>query len=851
MKLNPERLQPFCLADPLFFDTPERIADRAERLPAADRETPAGWTRTERGLWVSLRPPGVSLPEQGWKIHASATLDEVSRVCDIVWEYCVAHAVTFKFLRSAGAVRFANNKYAHRGSSGKALTLYPVDEAQLGRVLSDLSELLSGVPGPYILSDLRYGDGPLYVRYGGFSGRTCPDADGEPTPALAGPDGKLVPDVRGPAFRVPPWVTVPEVLRPHLARRDADHGVDFPYEVERALHFSNGGGVYVATHRTTGERVVLREARPHAGLDRDGADAIARLARERAVLERLASLSCVPRVLGFVTAWEHHFLVEEYVEGDNLLDAMVKRQPLLDPEPDPAAVAEYVEWVHDVMSGLECALTSVHARGIRFGDLHPANVMVRPDGRVVLVDFELATDLADEHPPALAAPGFTVPRGLSGAAADRYLFHCIRLWMFLPVTGGLARSPADLARLAGSAQRLYGLPASFPADLAHALGTAVPAADAGPAALLGGDQSDWPAIRASLIAGIHAGATPDRADRLFPGDPNQFATGGYTLAYGAAGVLHALHVTGAEIPDEYVTWMLRSVHRAQNPRPGLYDGLLGAAAVLYELGRVDEALDLVRRAVGQPLTTPGLFGGVAGAGVSLLHFARATGDEGLRAAATRMADALAPMIRAVATGRPAPSVRGGLLRGMSGPALFLLHLYEDTGDPAYLDLAGAALRADLACGERLANGTLQLVEEGRRYLLYLDGGSGGLGLVLQRYLRHRDEPAFRDEVAAIGHGCRSIFVRQPGLFRGRAGLIAALSHLPGPENPAAIAAHVRRLGWHAETYQGHLAFPGDKLMRLSMDLATGSAGILLALSTAFEGTAVLPYLDARVPAPTS
>jgi hypothetical protein len=189
--------------------------------------------------------------------------------------------------------------------------------------------------------------------------------------------------------------------------------------------------------------------------------------------------------------------------------------------------------------------------------------------------------------------------------------------------------------------------------------------------------------------------------------------------------------------------------------------------------------------------------------------------------------------------------RGGLLRGMAGPALLFLRLYDDTGDTRYLDLAGTALRADLARGERLANGTFQLVEDGQRYLLYLDGGSGGLGLVLNQYLRHRDDPAFHTALAGIERGCRSTFVRQPGLLRGRAGLIAALSRLPGPDNRRSIAAHIRRLAWHAETYQGHLAFPGDKLMRLSMDLASGSAGILLALSAAFEGTPVLPFLDAR------
>jgi hypothetical protein len=53
---------------------------------------------------------------------------------------------------------------------------------------------------------------------------------------------------------------------------------------------------------------------------------------------------------------------------------------------------------------------------------------------------------------------------------------------------------------------------------------------------------------------------------------------------------------------------------------------------------------------------------------------------------------------------------------------------------------------------------------------------------------------------------------------------------PGP----GIAAQVRRLAWHAIGYRGGIAFPGETLFRLSMDLATGTAGVLLALAAALS-----------------
>ena len=58
-----------------------------------------------------------------------------------------------------------------------------------------------------------------------------------------------------------------------------------------------------------------------------------------------------------------------------------------------------------------------------------------------------------------------------------------------------------------------------------------------------------------------------------------------------------------------------------------------------------------------------------------------------------------------------------------------------------------------------------------------------------------------------------------------------------------MAEHVRRMNWHVVSYRGHIAFPGDQLLRLSMDLASGTAGVLLALGAALHDRPVhLPFL---------
>ena len=77
--------------------------------------------------------------------------------------------------------------------------------------------------------------------------------------------------------------------------------------------------------------------------------------------------------------------------------------------------------------------------------------------------------------------------------------------------------------------------------------------------------------------------------------------------------------------------------------------------------------------------------------------------------------------------------------------------------------------------------------------------------------------------------------------------------MPGAADHCQIALdrHRRLLSLHQISYQGHLAFPGDQLLRLSADLATGSAGVLLALGTALAGTAFLPWTGGPGPLPAA
>lgn len=855
----------FCDADRHFYDAPHRVTpfggavgDGDGLYGAARRPAPDGWRRQQSGDWLAFRPEHTTLPAQGWKIHLSACLDNAERVLDAVWDYCVPRRIAFKCVPGPYLLRNRNAKYADRGASGKFVTVYPADDAECHRVAAELDVLLGDEPAPGILSDLRWGTGPVHVRYGSFTERNCYDEDGTLRPAVADPTGRLVPDVRGPSFHLPDWLEAPDFLRPHLQARSAVTLEDVPYRVEGALHFSNGGGVYTARDTRTGEQVVLKEARPHAGLAADGADAVTRLDRERRALERLAGVRQTPEVRGHFTVGGHHFLAMERIGGRPLNTFFARRHPLIEPDPDQETLAEYTAWALRIHALVEEAVEAVHARGIAFNDLHLFNIMVSEDeSAVTLLDFEAATDGSENRRQVVANPGFVAPAGRRGFDVDRYALACLRLALFLPLTSLLAVDRHKAAHLAGIIAEHFPVPRDFLDEaVAEITREVAPSPRTAPvphegrrcadADYLPVAPGDWPASRDSMVRALLASATPGREDRFFPGDIAQFATplGGAAFGYGAAGVLHALAETGAPRCPEAEEWLLARAARPPAGTPlGFYDGLSGIGWLLARLGHTHEGVALLARCVEEDWDAmgPGLHSGLAGLGLALDEIAAVTGERALEDAALRCERLLATRADAVAARGPA-----GLLHGGAGRALFFLRRFERRGDKALLALAADALRADLGRCVPSISGALQ-VDEGRRTLPYLGAGSVGIGMVLDDYLEHAGEPEFADARQGIVRAAQATFYAQPGLFRGAAGMSLYLARTTagGPgTSPADVRRQVDALSWHAVPHRGELAFPGEQMMRLSMDLSTGTAGCLLALGSALHDgrPARLPFL---------
>ncbi len=119
----------------------------------------------------------------------------------------------------------------------------------------------------------------------------------------------------------------------------------------------------------------------------------------------------VPRFVAAGDLAKVPYLVVEWIEGTSL-ERMIERAPL------PA------EEVASIGAALADALHSVHLQDAIYLDLKPANAILRPDGRVVLIDFGLAHHahfpdlIAEEERLAAGSAPYISPEQVLGERSD-------------------------------------------------------------------------------------------------------------------------------------------------------------------------------------------------------------------------------------------------------------------------------------------------------------------------------------------------------------------------------------------------------------------------------------------------
>ncbi|MGE7434803.1 class IV lanthionine synthetase LanL [Kitasatospora sp. NPDC001175] len=428
---------------------------RAAVAGTGSRGDEGGWSLTVEGFWCTARPsgPAAAVPAQGWKIHVSAASPAAAEVLSTVASVIAADPCTFKFAADREKLHEINSRNSERGSAGKFITVYPVDEEQFRRIAEELHRATEGLPGPVILSDRPYAPGSrVHYRYGVIAARAELGNDGAYRSTLTGPDGSRTEDVRGASYRCPPWAIDPVEGRGSAApgARGAAPtrtggttgngtvdgkpiGGDAPgngstgrgsrpggvllggrYALTAAIRHGTKGGVFLGRDNTDGTEVVVKQARAHIEVDRSGREARTALRHEGRLLEHLDGRALTPHPVELIEQGDSLFLVQERITG-RTLGSWVAERLRRDGTPD-------IAWAE--AGPLALALTDlverVHAEGLVVRDLAPGNVMVRPDGSLRLIDLELAAE-AGSTAGSAGTPGYRAPEhgpGLTNSRAE-------------------------------------------------------------------------------------------------------------------------------------------------------------------------------------------------------------------------------------------------------------------------------------------------------------------------------------------------------------------------------------------------------------------------------------------------
>ncbi|MFC8248548.1 class III lanthionine synthetase LanKC [Streptomyces chartreusis] len=879
-----EALYTYSRYHPRWFESPSQYVPNKEHLDAYRASISNNWELRRSGLWYVATAPEVSLPEQGWKLHISVRADDSVACLRRALKCLLEENVSFKFLVDPPTVSAVNSKLWPRSSSGKFITVYPSDEDKFSRLGRRLSHELKDFVGPYILSDRCWpGSSCVYYRYGGFSPQTILRIDGSRQFVISDPAGTTTPDVRHPYWSVPDWAVDP--VKEYGFRSHSDLSLDGGrFAVQSALKFSNRGGVYRAIDRDTGRDVIIKESRPYIEVGRNRIDAVDVLRKEYRLLTDLAGCGYFVKPIKYFQESEHAFLVEDFVPGDHIGQFTIRRNPLYHGVPTEAVLDQYYADVRQLWLQLAQALKAAHQRGIVLGDISFSNVVVTDDFKIQIIDMECGVKEGVDPSVGLHTPGMATDQTMRSGICDRANdFYGLGAIMFGSIM--LAHSITGLHKPAGprflaALTDDVSLSHEFIALINELMGpaceerldtdqlveriaeTPIRSAKARSSPVerevqLGGRSCQDPdahtlrladETREAVMEYLHGIAAPTRNDRLFPADLSVFETNPLSVAYGAAGVLYAMHRINGEAPQNLVDWMVSKDVSSNRYPPGLYLGQAGVAWVLHELGYSDAAISVMHKASKHELLfqSPDVFFGASGYGLTCLKLWKADFGDKFLDEAIRVGDFLVASgvrdDRGVHWSNRDGNVPLGYAFGGSGISLFLLYLHRATGDTQALDVGRAALDFELEHaiwqGEELA-GFPALVPErevAAKVVVprcYWDAGSAGVLTTLARFLSVTPDTSLQRWLTPLAQDVTRKYAAFPHLFRGLSGMGNSLldvwerttdKNFLGAAWRAAEGVLLSRI----DCVEG-VGFPGEQAMRESADFATGAAGVALFL----------------------
>lgn len=335
----------------------------------------------ENSIWRYSRLRELNDPEQGWKLHVSATILTAAEVLEAVAPFLKSRNVFYKTLISLQELKKLNAGIFYDYTQiGKFITVYPQCDKQSVDFAEQLHRLTCTISSPAIPFESRFKPGSsVYYRYGAFKINELKNSDGSIVLAMRDETGDLIPDLRDSVEPHPAWVSNPfPVGKKDSAAEDSPLKKHF--RIFRALSQRGKGGVYQAldVSGSTLRLCLLKEGRKHGEVEWDGRDGFWRVKHEEYVLKIFHAAGInVPQIYTSFEAENNFYLATEFIEGANLHVFLKKRKRRLRISQAIRLAVQLAEIIR-----------RIHAAGWLWRDCKPANLIISRKGKLRPLDFE-------------------------------------------------------------------------------------------------------------------------------------------------------------------------------------------------------------------------------------------------------------------------------------------------------------------------------------------------------------------------------------------------------------------------------------------------------------------------------
>ena len=829
-RTNHSRRGRFAKPGSLFYESLSQDPSKAFSV------TPRGWVSDRLGPWTRVYPRNIwdSYPQHGWKIHVSSVPADAEETLATVADVCEHYITPFKHLSDRPEFLHCLKKYADRLSGGKFITIYPRNEQQFVTLLKQLDQRLEGKVGPYVLTDVRYAESPVFFRYGAYFSKTLSNG----RTGIITPSGEVIEDPRDVKFSIPDFVTIPDAIK-HVveARKNGlKNGADellYPYRVTGCMHYSFGGGVYRGLDLRDQHEVILKEARAYSGYTSETESSQDRLRSEAKVLKELEHLEFVPHLRDYLALSDHEFIVEDFIEGGTLQDWIAANYPFLFEQPIESYEADALKISRQLIK----IVHSANAEGVAIMDLQPKNIMIETDLTVRLIDLEGARPIMCESRDVLGTPGFMPLRKCSNRERDAYSLFQVLLYMFAPssdsaLSPGLEQKRIDFISDTFSEEVL---------SLVECVRAEVPSSVTKPRLGLCANSAravrpqplryEWKQYRHKVISGIYAARRRiEKTAPVFPGDARQLWDGPsaqWDLETGTAGIILALSRLGMDT-HELAVELAENMRTTDLPEEGLLRGLPGISLAMAEAGEPEIAMALASHRESFTSKNANIRSGVAGTVLSYLSLCQyGMKIRFIHELLADFEDALDDSDIYVDGGGAETGNAVGLFDGWCGVAVACEAVFRRTGNIDWHRRAEAFLERDIRHLKVSDQGAQYVDMSGVNYG-YLSEGSAGVGVACSIVDRARYKKIIRGISTSLG----SRLCLSAGLFQGQAGLAASLMMIGGVECESIVEKELGNL-LHMKSFSVDdgeaIYFSGNHSYCLSADYSTGAAGIALSV----------------------